>query len=370
MAVLVEAISVIARREAITRRYEGGWPGFVADVPNDTLCADSEVARVGFMHPDDVGAFVRLLEHQGFVFLDSVGSAVDIVVVDQREGPTTPCAWIEFFRQDVPGGSVSAARLAGSHEDNLFCPDGWEFEHSLSHSFQFHPGRKPDENFEFVRTEHGTDVFRDRRTRQEFYMSHPTMLRSRDEEYPSADDEASRQEYEALWAKASDLLLPYFGPHNRPKTAEDIAKVARARDALDRITSLGSATWRPWWLLGVARRLLRDREGAYAAFARAYGMAPDEIEVGRNLGMECITLGYAQEAIAVTAAMVRIWPDNAGLIANHALALLIGSDLDGALREIENAAQLDPNDEITLNLRKLIDNVRTGRVKAPSRMET
>ena len=79
-----------------------------------------------------------------------------------------------------------------------------------------------------------------------------------------------------------------------------------------------------------ARRLLRDREGAYAAFARAYGMAPDEIEVGRNLGMECITLGYAQIAIAVTAAMGRIWPDNAGLIANHALALLIGSDLDGA----------------------------------------
>jgi Flp pilus assembly protein TadD len=370
MAVLVEAISVIVRREAIARRYEGGWPGFVADGVNSTLCADSDIARIGFMHPDDVHAFVRRLEHHGFVFLDATGAAVDIVVVDQREGPTTPCAWIEFFRQDVPGGTVSAARLSGSQEKSLVCPNGWEFEHSLSHSVISIPGTKPNENIEFVGHEQDTDVFRDRQTGEIFYTTRPTALRGVDEEHPDADEEAIRREYNALWVEASDLLGPYLGPDNPPATAEEVAKVTRAREALERVTSLSNVSWRPWWLLGVARRLLRDREGAYAAFAHAYGTAPDEIEVGRNLGGECIALGYGQEAIAVTAAMVRLAPDNAGLIGNHALALLIGGDLDGALREVQRAGRLDPDDEVTLNLRNLIDDVRAGRVQAPSRIDT
>ena len=48
MAVLVEAISVIVRRDAINRSYDGGWAGFLSHVPNNTLCADHELARVGF----------------------------------------------------------------------------------------------------------------------------------------------------------------------------------------------------------------------------------------------------------------------------------------------------------------------------------
>lgn len=45
MAVLVEAISVIVRRDAIRGKYPGGWQGFVAAVPNGTLCYDDDLAR-------------------------------------------------------------------------------------------------------------------------------------------------------------------------------------------------------------------------------------------------------------------------------------------------------------------------------------
>ena len=57
MAVLVEGISVIVRRDAIESKYDGGWDTFVDNVPNATLCADDEIARVGFMGPADVEAF-------------------------------------------------------------------------------------------------------------------------------------------------------------------------------------------------------------------------------------------------------------------------------------------------------------------------
>jgi hypothetical protein len=54
MAVLVEAISVVVRRDAIDRSYEGGWVAFVSSVPNATLCTDDQLARVGFMDPKAV----------------------------------------------------------------------------------------------------------------------------------------------------------------------------------------------------------------------------------------------------------------------------------------------------------------------------
>ena len=46
MAVLVEAISVIVQRDAIEKRFHGGWREFENAVPNSTLCADDELARV------------------------------------------------------------------------------------------------------------------------------------------------------------------------------------------------------------------------------------------------------------------------------------------------------------------------------------
>jgi len=47
MAVLVEAISAIIRVRTIEEIYPGQWPAFVKAVPNQTLCSDNELARVG-----------------------------------------------------------------------------------------------------------------------------------------------------------------------------------------------------------------------------------------------------------------------------------------------------------------------------------
>jgi hypothetical protein len=360
MAVLIEAIAVVMRRETINRRYEGGWPRFVADAVNGTLCADSDIAQISFMHPDDVHAFIQRLARHGFVFLDANGAAEDIVVVDQHEGPKIPCTWIEFLRLKVPGGTVSAARLTGSSEKNLACPTGWKFERSLS--IRSYPGKEPGEKLEFVRHQDGIDVFRDRQTGEEVYLGRPTGLRGADEKFADADNEAKRKEYKALCVDASNLLMPYFG--RQPASAQEATDIAHARELLERITSFSNATWQDWWLLGFARRLLKDRQSAYAAFSRAYGMAPNEVEVGRNLAMECIALGYGPEAIAVSEAMTRLMPGDAGLAANHALALFVGGHLDGALCEVQRAEQLKPG--IAIDLRKWIEDVRTGRVEAPS----
>lgn len=69
MAVLVEAISIIIKAEAINDCYPGGWLQFEANPPNKTLCADRELIRVGFMIPDDVSAFIESLSEFGIQYL-------------------------------------------------------------------------------------------------------------------------------------------------------------------------------------------------------------------------------------------------------------------------------------------------------------
>jgi hypothetical protein len=152
MAVLIEGISIVIRHDAIIHQYTGGWGGFIASVPNATLCCDGQLVRVGFLKPDAVKRYARVLNASGLTFMND-GRARDYAVVDQLKGPTTRCDWIEFtrLRHNDKGGKVSAAwlwnkpRLAhGIHlpgkSMHVDTPHGWSFEGSLSDECEFVPG--------------------------------------------------------------------------------------------------------------------------------------------------------------------------------------------------------------------------------------
>jgi hypothetical protein len=170
MAVLVEAISVIVRVDAIRHRYPGGWTAFEKDVPNKTLCCDNELARVGFMNPKDCESFVDGLGRVGIIHLKD-GNGQDIVVADQMQGFTTPCNWAEFGRVDMePGQTVSAVRLKGTAIKRIVCPDDWTYEKSHSGSFGFVPARAQDKSLRFLRHENGMDVYLNFLTGKEVYI--------------------------------------------------------------------------------------------------------------------------------------------------------------------------------------------------------
>ena len=157
MAVLVEGISVVTRRDAIEKKMPGGWARFSSLVPNSTLCFDDELARVGFLDPGAVSAFIAQLESEELTFLAG-GQPVDFAVVDQQAGPTTRCDWLEFTRikwgrgqdEDYRVGAcwlwdkprLTAGLHASSMKFSLATPTGWKFEGSLSHKFTFAPDLK------------------------------------------------------------------------------------------------------------------------------------------------------------------------------------------------------------------------------------
>ncbi len=161
MAVLVEGISVLVKRSEISARYPGGWEQFSADVPNQSLCADSELARVGFMMPEDVRAYISGLEACGLTYLRK-GAAVDLVVADQQRGLTVRCDWAEFGHvetDDDPKRRISLCRVADNEEDVVICPPGWLFEGSLSQRFVLVPNEHHEKGLKYLGRKDGIDVY-------------------------------------------------------------------------------------------------------------------------------------------------------------------------------------------------------------------
>ena len=149
MAVLVEGISVIVRRDRVEQKFDAGWNGFLECIPNSTFCSDGQIGRVGFLDPDATEEFVSLLQKRGLTFLVN-DECRDIAVVDQQRGSTMPCKWLEFAR--IPFGPndgkiavcwlFEGARFrVGLHTHglkmDLHVPTGWEYEGSLSDRFDF-----------------------------------------------------------------------------------------------------------------------------------------------------------------------------------------------------------------------------------------
>lgn len=133
MSVLVECFSVVIKRSVIESRYPGGLAGYQADCPNQTLCADENLVRVGFMVLDDVSEFVlRVLARAGLASTpcgipDLRVNADSVALVEQGRGPWYPldCDWLEYAER--PDG-VCHCWLAESPKGELKTPVGWQPE--------------------------------------------------------------------------------------------------------------------------------------------------------------------------------------------------------------------------------------------------
>jgi hypothetical protein len=173
MAVLAEGISVMIRCDRLLAAFGNDWDAFKAIVPNQTLCADNELIRIGFMSPADAEIYVGKLCQRGLIYIAD-GTAKDLVVVDQLHGPLARCEWIEFGHVNLDGYTkrrVAACRLKGSTQMVVITPEGWTFEESLTASFGFTPNTHLEKSLTFLRHENGLDIYRSQLTGKEVYVA-------------------------------------------------------------------------------------------------------------------------------------------------------------------------------------------------------
>lgn len=126
--------------------------------------------------------------------------------------------------------------------------------------------------------------------------------------------------------------------------------------------------WAAWWVRGKAEQALSDHEAAYSSFQHAYNINGQHADVTRELVLECLETGRTAEAVRAAEAISNRNPNDAGLLANLALAYLLDGQLEKAAHAVDAAIMLDRTDQISKHVKLRIEEVRAGRQRQPSRM--
>lgn len=132
MAILIEALSLVIRVQAIDSKFQGGWDAFVGRFGGPYLCTDGELARLSATSGAEAMDLAAMLEGYGLVFRDGAGVHQDMIIVEQLRGPAADCDWLEWGSVIKHGFPLSVARMAGSFENEVATPPNWAFDFSPS----------------------------------------------------------------------------------------------------------------------------------------------------------------------------------------------------------------------------------------------
>lgn len=350
MAVVIDAWAVVARRSAVDEKLPGGAAAWCEATPNRVACVDRGLCCAGFMHEADALEFAAALERHGLRAQEG-GQFCDVAIAHARGRMRHACNWLDVGTY----GGVTAAWLRGSDPEPLVVPLHWRGEsRPIFHMTEEEAARR----LKFVRVDGNIEVYMDVETGREVYRGRTK---------PAAPPDAAA---EARFEKAAEMVRPFLSSTGIPPELgffdrRRLRKGIRALEAEAEHDNDGS--WRVWWFLGMARRSNRDPEGAYEAFKRAYDVNPTIDAVGREYAGQCMALGKGKEAVAVSLRNCELHPDEAALRSNLALAHLIAGDVERARNDVRRAQALEPDDEITQALARVIEDVRAGKRERPTR---
>lgn len=178
MSVLVEAVTLIVKKHSVRERYPGGWKAFVFEVPNGSLCADDALASISFMAPEDVESYIGFLEKKGLTYLLE-GEPADMVIADQIQGLKHICHWCyitDFDLYSDPNKRLTGCKSIYSQVDQIFVPEGWEYEGSISQHCLYVDSVDFDKCFKYLRHEDGKDIYHSVLVDDEIFVKRSNLL--------------------------------------------------------------------------------------------------------------------------------------------------------------------------------------------------
>jgi Flp pilus assembly protein TadD len=362
MAVFAGGSSIIVRNSMIEGRFPGGLESFAAFCPNQTFCTDGNVSRVGFMKTDDAKAFIRQLVTAGLA--SSVAEARSEIALVQGRGFASPCDWLQVGLFD----GRPCAWLAGLDRGSLFIPEG-----ELNSDITAFSAEEFHEHFDFVgvKAKGKIEVYRHKQTGELRYVARPfRSVRKWWQIWKKPREvHVDARNHDEIFVAASDLIKPFINHQltDAPLSSSARKELERAREMLISVIEFNPGNWTAYWALGIASKCLRDLAASYKAFQEAYKLEKQQPDVARELSGICMALGKGEEAVRISREVVDRNPENAGLISNHALALLIAGLVQEAQTVAESALRLKPEDEITRNLVRYIKAVRANQARRPDR---
>jgi tetratricopeptide (TPR) repeat protein len=351
MAVLIEAFSVIVRISSIEKKFKGGWNAFLETIPNSTFCRDEYIARIGFMNPDDVQAFIEHMEVNGLLFKEN-GASTDIAVADQLRGPTTDVPWLTFGRISNDSINIMACALEGKELNKVAFPQNWKYEGSLSDKPRLAKPENEGDHLQFLRRNENTDVYLDLTTGKEVFVGRTNV-----------DDDAEntlklrleRLCGETLELNAKSEPLMALGDKNSCMPIyERLLELSELAQEI--VENEGSDFWMAHHSLGFTFRILKQYEDALPCFRRAHALNPEEINTLKELVLCLGELKESEEALHYSRKAVKLAPNDHGAWGNLTTCLIKVGCRAEAKEAIDHAIRLNPQDPINRYTRDNFEN--------------
>ncbi|MCA9139730.1 MAG: tetratricopeptide repeat protein [Planctomycetales bacterium] len=343
MPVLLEGTAVVIRNDALDRCLDGGASSFHTIAPNAMSFGDGELSQASFMSSRDAELFREKLILMGL--RDDEGSP-EVVVVDAHNHTVNPaCDWLQLM--EYKGNLI--ASLVGNDSDVVVAPESWDPD--AGPSLQHMSADEVNERLEFLRRDERVDVYRDKETGQLLY---------------SARLHATPDE---LFEQAADIILGNMRHPGHPPPTESIqCQIREAIGMLQQLVSQGMDTWRVWFLLGKGWHAVDRTPRSITSFERALAVADTESEpvVYKELAGVLLESGDSNRACQIGEKAVAIRPRDVELLGNLAIAYLLDGRIESAVKSLEHALSIAPDDKTNLFLKSKVDAVLCGIIPAPS----
>jgi tetratricopeptide (TPR) repeat protein len=144
-----------------------------------------------------------------------------------------------------------------------------------------------------------------------------------------------------LFREGTNLITPYMPLHGlSPKDAHSSQAQKEIKNGiakLEQVLVLNPQNWAAFWIIGKGHQALENYQKAYESFKASWSIHKQNIDVAREYMIQCLNLGKSAEGVAIAEAALRLEPNEPGLVANYALALLIDGQMDRAENEVKRS---------------------------------
>jgi tetratricopeptide (TPR) repeat protein len=183
--------------------------------------------------------------------------------------------------------------------------------------------------------------------------------------------EAQRLAYNTLYLTGVAAVENYILVADKPAESRP-SKVRRASlhggiEALDEAVALRPGAWPAWWFKGKAHEALGEQQLSLDAFQQAYAVNPYHPDLAREYIL-ALCHQRPTEALPVSRDIVSFHSGDHTLLANHALVLLLIGDVEEARSTAATAMEAAPDDAITRDLLRVIDDVLAGERERPTKL--
>jgi Flp pilus assembly protein TadD len=145
-------------------------------------------------------------------------------------------------------------------------------------------------------------------------------------------------------------------------------RLRRATRCFERALEINPDGWPSMWALGKIHQRLGEQAAAFDWFTRAHAIKPDQPDVAREAGIAALDIGRVKDGLELCQTAVACNPDDAGLVANLALAHCLAGDDAEAQRCAAEAVERAPGDTISAAALSFVRAVASGERRRPERL--